>query len=116
MKSNIIAVVVASIGLGMSASAQADQAISTAELLNYCKGQDGAFVTCEIYGQAVYDTYMALSADKLAPNMICVKQPAPTRTEVIQEYVKWADGNTKTADQPAAQTILQFLSQRFPCS
>lgn len=115
MKTPIITALVSALAISFSTGAKAEQAISTAELLTYCKGKDGAFVTCEIYGQAVYDTYLAMSADKLAPAMICVKQPAPSRTEVIQSYVKWADADAKTADQPAAQTILQFLSQQFPC-
>ena len=115
MKTSIITTLVSALVISFSAGAKAEQAITTAELLSYCKGKDGAFVTCEIYGQAVYDTYLTMSADKLAPAMICVKQPAPSRTEVIQAYVKWADADPKTADQAAAQTILQFLAQRFPC-
>ncbi len=115
MKLKSILVASSLLALGLTTGAKAEQAISTAELLTYCKGKDGAFVTCEIYGQAVYDTYLVMSADKLAPKIICVKQPAPTRTEVIGEYVKWAEANTSTADRPAAESILQFLSVRFPC-
>ena len=58
MKKLIVGTVVAGIGLGLglSSSAQAANAISTQELVSYCKGKDATFVTCEIYGQAVYDT------------------------------------------------------------
>ena len=95
--------------------AQAEQAITTEEMLSYCEGTGGSFVTCEIYGQAVYDTYLVLGATAQLPQIIWVKQPAPARQVVIQEYVAWAKAETQIADQPAAQTMLRFLSQRFPC-
>ena len=105
----------ASISMLAAPAAWAEQAISTAEMLQYCEGTDGSFVTCEIYGQAVYDTYLVMSGNGQALKTICVKQPAPSRTEVINEYVKWAKGNAKAANVPAAETMLQFLNQRFPC-
>ncbi|UOD49877.1 Rap1a/Tai family immunity protein [Orrella daihaiensis] len=95
--------------------AKAEQAITTAEMLQYCDGAGGSFVTCEIYGQAVYDTYLVMSSSGQALKTICVKQPAPSRTEVITEYVKWAQGNAKVQNEPAAQSMLTFLTQRFPC-
>ena len=107
--------VLTSLALGLSTGAQAENMISTQELLQDCKGTDGTFITCEIYGQAVYDTYLVTRNPKTAPAFICVKQPAPTRKEVIQEYVKWAETNTKYANDPAADTILRFLAGKFPC-
>ena len=118
MKKMIIGTTVAALGLGfglMTNAQAADTAISTAELVSYCKGKDATFVTCEIYGQAVYDTYLVTRHPKYAKNFICVKQPAPPRQQVIQEYVAWADANPKYAQQPAADTILRFLAGRFPC-
>ena len=116
MKKVIIAASVATMAMGLSMGAQAANAISTEELMSYCKSTDGsAFVTCEIYGQAVYDTYLVTRHPKFAPNTICIKQPAPPRKEVIQEYVAWADANPKAAKAPAAETILRFLSTKFPC-
>ena len=101
--------------LGIAASAQANQAMSTEEIVGYCTGDKGTFVTCEIYGQAVYDTYLVYSQHKKSPKFICVKQPAPPRKEVIQEYVNWAKAHPKYAKAPAADTMLRFLGERFPC-
>lgn len=116
MKKLVIAASLATLALGLSAGAKAANALSTEELMGYCKSTDGsAFVTCEIYGQAVYDTYLVTRHPKLAPNTICVTQPAPSRKEVIQEYVAWAEANPKLAKVPAAETILRFLSTKFPC-
>ena len=103
------------LGLGVATNAQAANAISTQELVSYCKGKDATFVTCEIYGQAVYDTYLVTRHPKYSKDYICEKQPAPTRKQVIDEYVAWADANPKYATHPAADTILRFLAGRFPC-
>ncbi len=115
MKKQILLMVMTSAILGFSSASQAANMFSTQELLQDCKGANGTFITCEIYGQAVYDTYLVTRNPKSAPEFICVKQPAPTRKEVIQEFVKWADANTKYAGEPAADTILRFLAGKFPC-
>lgn len=116
MKKKIVAALMATVAMGLSMGAQAANAISTEELMSYCKSTDGsAFVTCEIYGQAVYDTYLVTRHPKYAPNTICLKQPAPSRKDVIQEYVAWVDANPNAAKAPAAETVLRFLSGKFPC-
>jgi hypothetical protein len=115
MKNKTMISVAFALSLFTVSGAQADEAISTAEMLVYCEGTDGSGVTCEIYGQAVYDTYRVLVATAELPNIICVKQPAPTRNEVIKEYVTWAKADAQLANVPAAQTMLRFLTQRFPC-
>jgi hypothetical protein len=116
MKKLTIVASIATIAISLSAGVQAASAISTEELMSYCKSTDSSsFVTCEIYGQAVYDTYLVTRHPKFAPNTICVKQPAQPRKEVIQEYIAWSDANPKLAKLPAAETILRFLSTKFPC-
>ncbi len=44
--------------------------MSTEELVSYCSGDKGTFVTCEIYGQAVYDTYLVYSQHKKSPKFV----------------------------------------------
>jgi hypothetical protein len=113
MKKHIL-LIISTLSLVFSTGSQAANMISTQELLQDCKGTNGTFITCEIYGQAVYDTYLVTRTPK-GPKFICVNQPAPTRKEIIQEYVNWAEANTKYATEPAADTILRFLAGRFPC-
>jgi len=115
MKKQILLMACTTLALGLSTGSQAANMISTQELLQDCKGTNGTFITCEIYGQAVYDTYLVTRNPKSAPEFICVKQPAPTRKEVIQEFIKWAETNTKYASDPAADSVLRFLAGRFPC-
>jgi hypothetical protein len=116
MKKILLSIFATTLAFGFGAGAQAkNTAMSTADLLSYCKGKDSDIVTCEIYGQAVYDTYLVYSNHRKAPKFICVNQPAPTRKAVIQEYVAWADANPKYAQDAAADSILRFLGGRFPC-
>jgi len=116
MKKILLTIISAALSIGFTTASRAEAtAMSTEELLTYCKGSDDSFVTCEIYGQAVYDTYVVFSQHKKAPQFICIVQPAPTRKEVIKEYVTWADANPKYAKDPAADSILRFLGGRFPC-
>jgi len=116
MKKILLTLMISALSVGFTATTRAAAtAMSTEELLTYCKGSDDSFVTCEIYGQAVYDSYLVFSQHKKAPQFICVVQPAPSRKDVIKEYVTWADANPKYAKDPAADTILRFLGGRFPC-
>lgn len=73
------------------------------------------FVACEIYAQAVYESYIVLVASAQLPAIVCVNQPAPGRKAVVQEYVAWVKADPTVADQPAAQTMLRFMAQKFPC-
>jgi len=112
MKKFLIA---ATLAFGMATSMQVANATTTDELLQYCKGDGSTNVTCQIYGQAVYDTYLATRNAKTAPSKICVKQPAPTRIQVVDEYIAWANANPANGSKPAAETMLKFLEGVFPC-
>lgn len=112
MKKFLIA---ATLVFGMVASMQTTNATTTDELLQYCKGEGSSNVTCQIYGQAVYDTYLATRNPKTAPSKICVTQPAPTRIQVVDEYIAWANANPANGPKSAAETMLKFLEGIFPC-
>lgn len=112
MKKILIA---ATLAFGMASSMQAANATTTDELLQYCKGEGSTNVTCQIYGQAVYDTYLTTRNPKTAPSKICVKQPAPSRVQVVDEYIAWANANPSYGSKPAAETMLKFLEGVFPC-
>jgi hypothetical protein len=112
MKKFLIA---ATLAFGMVASMQTANATTTDELLQYCKGEGSTNVTCQIYGQAVYDTYLATRNPKTAPSKICVTQPAPTRIQVVDEYIAWANANPANGPKSAAETMLKFLEGIFPC-
>ncbi len=102
-------------------NAQAQEAtlpvISTKELVDVCKvshtGETRSY--CVGYMTSTYDTYLVTRHPKNAKSIICVKQPAPKRDEVINDYLKWAEGQPALSNKPAAGTLLTYLSTRFPC-
>jgi hypothetical protein len=112
MKKFLIA---ATVTLGMATNIQVANATTTDELLQYCKTDSTSNVTCQIYGQAVYDTYLVTRNSKTAPSKICVTQPAPTRIQVVDEYIAWVNTNPANGSKPAAETMLRFLEGVFPC-
>ncbi|QWE24479.1 hypothetical protein FD977_09530 [Polynucleobacter sp. AP-Elch-400A-B2] len=94
------------------------QVLSTQELVNVCKfpSSPESRSFCIGYTTAIYDTYLATRHPQRAKPYICVKQPAPSRDEVIGEFVKFGQSNQQTADKPAAGVFLGFLASRFPCA
>ncbi|APB98458.1 Rap1a/Tai family immunity protein [Polynucleobacter asymbioticus] len=91
--------------------------ISTQELAGVCGDQSSPTpqIYCDIYGQGVYDGYLVTRHPKNDPDFICVVQPAPTRREVMNQFVDWIKANPRYDTAPAADTFLRFLAVRFPC-
>ena len=92
--------------------------LSTQELVDVCKlpASPESRSFCIGYSTAIYDTYLATRHPKRAKPFICVKQPAPSRDEVIADFVKFGQETPQAADKPAAGVFLGFLAARFPCA
>jgi hypothetical protein len=92
--------------------------LSTQELVNVCKlpASPESRSFCVGYTTAIYDTYLATRHPQRAAPYICIKQPAPSRDEVISEFVKFAQTNQQVSDKPASGVFLGFLAARFPCA
>lgn len=93
-------------------------AISTQELAGVCGDQSTPEpqTYCDVYGQGVYDGYLVTRHPNKAPDFICVVQPAPSRREVMNQFMDWAKANPQYNTAPAADTLLRFLAVRFPCN
>lgn len=91
--------------------------LSTTDIVNLCKTKDNpqAVGFCNGFGQGVYDAYLVTRHPQKAPSKICVKQPAPQRQQVLDEFIAWAGNNPQMNDKPAAEAALRFLAERFPC-
>ena len=103
---------------GLTHAQEKVKVLSTQELVNVCKfpASPESRSYCIGYTTAIYDTYLATRHPQHAMPYICVKQPAPSRDEVIGEFVKFSQTNQHTADKPAAGVFLGFLASRFPCA
>ncbi len=93
------------------------RAISTQELVGVCGDQSSPQpqIYCDVYGQGVYDAYLVTRHPRGAPDFVCVIQPAPSRREVMNQFVNWVKQNSVYNTAPAADTLLRFLAVRFPC-
>jgi hypothetical protein len=115
-----ILVILVALG-AVSGLAQAQEKIpvlSTQELVNLCKfpASPESRSFCIGYTTAIYDTYLATRHPQHAKPYVCIKQPAPSRDEVIGDFVKFTQSNPKTSDKPASGIFLGFLAERFPCA
>lgn len=92
--------------------------ISSQELVNTCKPSNNpeSRSFCIGYTTSIYDTYLATRHPQRAKAFICVKQPAPSRDEIITDFTKFVQANPQTSDKPAAGVFLGFLASRFPCA
>ena len=105
-------------GLAQAQSNAGIKVLSTQELVNVCKfpASPESRSYCIGYSTAIYDTYLATRHPQRAKPFICVNQPAPSRDEVIADFVKFGQENPQTADKPAAGVFLGFLAAKFPCA
>lgn len=100
-----------------AAQQQPARVLSLGDITNLCKNKDNpqAIGFCNGFGQGVYDAYLVTRHPKKAPSNICVKQPAPQRQQVLDDFLAWADKNAQYKDKPAAEAALRYLAERFPC-
>ena len=113
-----LAAITAFSGLAQAQSNAGIKVLSTQELVNVCKlpASPESRSFCIGYSTAIYDTYLATRHPQRAKPFICVKQPAPSRDEVIADFVKFGQERPQTADKPAAGVFLGFLAAKFPCA
>jgi hypothetical protein len=114
----VLAALAAFSGLAQAQPAASIKVLSTQELVNTCKfpASPESRSFCIGYTTAIYDTYLATRHPQRAKPFICVKQPAPSRDEVIADFVKFGQENQQVSEKPAAGVFLGFLATRFPCA
>ena len=45
----------------------------------------------------------------------CAPDPAPSRSEVMNAFVKWAKANPQYMSEPAVETLFRYLAETYPC-
>lgn len=90
--------------------------ISTEQIVSMCKNkasaQDQGY--CGGFGQGVYDGYLQMVNPKKGRQTICIPQDAKD-PGIVEAFIKWAEANPKYNTKPAAEAVLNFLDQRYPC-
>ena len=100
------------------APAMAQRAPTTTEqYVAYCsnKSDIAAQNFCHGFGQGVYDTYVVSRHPKSAPNFICLQPNGGSRQQYIDGFVNWTATNARFNQLSAADTILRYLGETYPC-
>ena len=112
----LLAVVLCAVRVNYAEAAGA-RVVSTQELASSCElvtePEHRAF--CIGFFSGAYETYLVTRHPQVGKAFICPSQPAPKRDEVIAEFVTWSKGHKQFDSEPAADNVLRFLAQRFPC-
>ncbi|MEI6837302.1 MAG: Rap1a/Tai family immunity protein [Alcaligenaceae bacterium] len=70
---------------------------------------------CHGFGQGVYETYLISRHPKTAPNFVCAQNSTLTRQQHIDNFMKWSESRPQFKQASAADTILRYLGETFPC-
>jgi hypothetical protein len=46
---------------------------------------------------------------------VCLPDPPPTRTQGVQEFIKWTNANPQYMNECAVETLAKFLVEKWPC-
>jgi hypothetical protein len=94
---------------------------TTGDLVELCTAQPdnttgtAAVNFCEGYAQGAVSVEMQNLAAFRGPKLFCMPNPLPTRTDTLNEFVKWARASPDRLAQPAADGLFRFLGERYPC-
>lgn len=70
---------------------------------------------CHGFSQGVYETYLITRHSKRAKPFICAESSKNTRQDYINGFMTWSASNPKFNQISAADTILRYLGETYPC-
>lgn len=79
------------------------------------KSDSAAQNFCQAFGQGVYETYLITRHPKRAKHFICIPEPGRSRQEMLDHFVSWTAKNPQFNNMSAADTILRYLGESYPC-
>lgn len=118
----LIAVLGATVSIGCAQAQQASAGVpkpdvSTEAMVTLCqdKADQLGQTFCFGFGEGIYQAAILGSATQ-KPS-VCVPDggPGTTRDKVLDEFLAWVKANPQINKDPAAASVLKFLSTRFPC-
>jgi hypothetical protein len=71
---------------------------------------------CHGYMTGLGDYHRELRDDPSVDQIICPTGPTPSRNDVIDGYVAWAESNPQHLSEPAIDTVFRYAMARWPCS
>jgi hypothetical protein len=95
---------------------------TTADLVALCETSSGqenhvaAIHFCEGFAAGAYQYYLAIAQHSPSSRYVCPPDPPPTRDQAIAGFVSWARANPSAMNQPAVESLFQYLGATYPCS
>jgi hypothetical protein len=115
----------AAIPLAMSARAATTENFmvrTTADYVALCESRQGsenyvaAIHFCQGFASGAYQYYLALAQHQPSTRFVCPPDPAPSRDQVIANYLAWARVNQERMAEPAVESLFRYLGETYPCS
>lgn len=71
---------------------------------------------CQGFASGAYQYYAALAQHDPASRFVCVPDPAPTRNQIIANFLVWIRAHQERLSEPAVESIFRYLGETYPCS
>jgi hypothetical protein len=115
--------VTATVGAALAPAAHAQRATNlhartAGELAELCASNpreplgDARVNYCHGFAQGAVDVMLHDAGDK---KPFCFPNPTPTRTETLNQFVRWVRADSARASFQAAGGLFRFLTERYPC-
>ena len=70
---------------------------------------------CHGYLVGAYQYHVAIFGQGKSRPVVCFPDPAPTRTQAIEQFIGWLKANPAYAAEKAPDAITRFLVETWPC-
>ena len=95
---------------------------TTADLVALCTPQSddpqagAAIAYCYGFAEGAVDIVMSYSAaGPQSHRPFCLPSPAPKLSQVVGDFVAWANNDAAISQKPAVVGLARYLTEHFPC-
>ena len=114
-------VVALSSGSAAALSPELAEVDTMEDLVKLCTVKKGspdyvrALSFCYGYGLGVYHLWTVLTSTPVHKPLICLPNPEPSVARAMERLVKWVKANPEYMKKEAAETVVRFLTTKWPC-
>lgn len=70
---------------------------------------------CQGFAQGAVTVEMMHDSGSKTMKLFCLPNPLPSRNEAMAAFVVWARAVPERLDTPAADGLMRFLGEKYPC-
>jgi Rap1a immunity proteins len=76
---------------------------------------EAAMGFCHGYAVGAYHYYLAQTAGPGAKPFVCPPEPTPSRSEMLNMFIAWAQQHREYTGERPVDSIFRFLTEKWPC-